>query len=687
MGKKNEQHITASEHLQSEIPSLWHTYKSKLKSIKPEILLLGIFILALVIRFIYLYQMRITPLFNGLALDTEKYDLFALHILHGNFTYKDLVYLNPLYPLFLAFIYLICGQSHLAVVCVQGIVDSISCIFIYYIGATVFNKKIGMIAACIYALYGIAIFYTGMLLAPTIILFFILLFIISLLIAEKKRNRLLFFASGILFGIAVLGRPNSILFLMLLPIWFFALRRREGMKKAAIYGFLLLVLGYTVVTSAVIVRNYAIEKSFLPFSLQNGIAFYIGNNPESQGICVAPYGISNEPVEIVKSSIRYAEKETGKTLMPTQASRYWYNRGLQFFRNNPAQAFLLYIRKCILFWRHEEISLNVNFPLSKTFAPIFRLPFFTFGSIAPFALFGIIICLKWRSYKSDLLLLFIFSYMVSVIVFFVAAQFRLPVIPFLIICAACGLDRCFEIIRMKDIRRIIFVTVLLAVLYCGININSEYVKDTSEFHYAHLGKVYRQMGQLDMAEESLQKALSIKPDYAVAHNNLGIVYHEKGLSEDAIEKYKEALRLNPLFAQVHNNLGNIYLEKGLLDDAIHEYKKTIEVRPDYEIAHNNLGIAYAKKGAIDNAIVAFEETLALNSLNVEALTKCGLLYLGKRRVRDAIRVYKQAMSLRPYSSEIHYNLASAYNFQGNHMLAQIHFNMARKLEYASQMKK
>ena len=687
MKKAHEQHITGSEHPQTEVPSLWHTCINALKNIKPEILMLGIFILALVIRFIYLYQMRITPLFNGLALDTEKYDLFARHILRGDFTYKDLIYLNPLYPLFLACIYLICGESHLAVVCVQGIVDSMSCMLIYHIGAMVFNKRVGVIAACIYAFYGIAIFYTGMLLASTIIIFFILLFIVSLLIAERKKSRLLFFASGILFGIAVLGRPNIILFLLLLPIWFFALRKREGMKKTALYGFFLLVLGYAVVTSFVVIRNYAIEKSISPFSLQSGIAFYIGNNPEAQGTCVAPYGISNEPVEIVKSSIRYAERETGKTLTPTQASRYWYNRGLQFFRNNPAQAFLLYMRKCILFWRHEEISLNINFPLSKTFVPIFRVPFFTFGNIAPFALFGIIICVKWRSYKRDLILLFSFSYIVSVIIFFIAARFRLPVIPFLIICAACALDRCFEIIWMKDIRRILFATVVLGLFFCGINLNNGYVTDTSEFHYTNLGKVYRQMGQLDNAEESLHKALSIDPEYAVAHNNLGIVYHKRGFDEEAIEKYKEALRLNPLFAQAHNNLGNIYLEKELLDDAINEYKKTIEIRPDYEIAHNNLGIAYAKKGEIDNAIVSFEKTLAINSLNVEALTKCGLLYLGKRRVSDAIRVYKQAMSLRPYSSDIHYNLASAYNFQGNHMLAQIHFNMARKLEHASQAKK
>ncbi len=184
------------------------------KVLKPEILLIGVFILALIIRLVYLNQIISTPIFQGLAVDDEKYESFALQILKGNLTHKDFIYLNPLYPFFLSLIYLIFGQSHLSVVIIQVVIDSISCVVIYYIASLLFNKKVGITSALIYACYGIAIFYTGILLAPTVIIFFTLLFIASLLAAEKKRRLIIFFFSGILFGLAVLARPNFILVLL-----------------------------------------------------------------------------------------------------------------------------------------------------------------------------------------------------------------------------------------------------------------------------------------------------------------------------------------------------------------------------------------------------------------------------------------------------------------------------------------
>ena len=146
----------------------------------PALLLTGVFLLALLIRLLYIKQILPTPIFFGLATDAEKYGLFALQILKGNFMYKDSIYLNPLYPFFLAPIYFIFGQSHLSVVLMQATIDSLSCLLIYYIASTLFNKWVGTLAAFLYACYGIAIFYTGILLATTAVTFLTLLFTLFL---------------------------------------------------------------------------------------------------------------------------------------------------------------------------------------------------------------------------------------------------------------------------------------------------------------------------------------------------------------------------------------------------------------------------------------------------------------------------------------------------------------------------
>ena len=76
------------------------------KWLKPEVLLIGVFILALAIRLIYLNQVISTPIFHGLAVDSEKYDSFAFQILKGNLNPKYSLYLNPFYPFVLTILFL-----------------------------------------------------------------------------------------------------------------------------------------------------------------------------------------------------------------------------------------------------------------------------------------------------------------------------------------------------------------------------------------------------------------------------------------------------------------------------------------------------------------------------------------------------------------------------------------------------
>ena len=379
MGKKQKKHSTKpadSKDTKKMHPGYWDSLQMKLFT--PEMLLIAIVMCALVLRLLYLKQMTATPLFHGLVVDADKFDGLALKILGGDFTHKEFIYLNPLYPFFLALIYFIGGHSQFSVLCTQAVIDSLSCILLYYCAATLFNKAVGIIAAITYACYGLAIFYTGTLLAPTLVIFLSLAFIASLLPGEKRKPYA-FFISGILFGLVVAARPNVILFLFFLPLWFFtALKNKLGISRS-MRRLSLFLVGFLAVMSLITIRNYSIEKSFSPFSVQGGINFYIGNNPEATGTFMTPHGLSSSPIEQVKTSIRYAEKQLGRTLTPSQASRYWLSQGLTFITNNPLDAFSLYLTKCAFFWRKEELPLNVDYSLSRTFLPIFRLPFITFG--------------------------------------------------------------------------------------------------------------------------------------------------------------------------------------------------------------------------------------------------------------------------------------------------------------------
>ena len=53
---------------------------------------------------------------------------------------------------------------------------------------------------------------------------------------------------------------------------------------------------------------------------------------------------------------------------------------------------------------------------------------------------------------------------------------------------------------------------------------------------------------------SYHKALAIKPDFAVAHNNLGNAFKELGRLDEAMASYHMALSIKPDFAGAHSNL-------------------------------------------------------------------------------------------------------------------------------------
>ena len=637
----------------------------RLKALKPEFLLIAIFILAILIRLLYLNQIASTPVYYGLAMDSDKYDTLATYILQGNFTHKDFIYLNPLYPFFLALIYLIFGQSHFPVALIQATFDSFSCMLVYYIAAAFFNKRVGIIAAFIYACYGIAIFYTGILLAPTVVIFLTLLFVASLIAAEQKRAIFIFFISGILLGFSVLARPNVILFLFLLPLWFFAVLRQKIGTRKSVRGMIYLLTGFFIITSLITVRNYFIEKKLSPFSAQGGINFYIGNNPEATGFFMSPQGISSTPVEQVLTSIEYAEQEAGGTLTTSEASRYWLFKGISFIKEYPLDAFLLYIKKCTFFWRKEEIPINIHFQLCKNLFPIFRLPLISFGMIAPFAILGIILSLKrWKS--TLLITLFAFSYMLSVIVFFVSARYRLPTVPFLIIFSSYALYRSFEVVRAKGIKEIAVWGIVLILLFIGIHKDFKcYALNFSHVHYNNLGSIYRKNGELDKAISTYKEALSINPNFAEAYSNLGITYVDKGMFSEAIIQYGKALTINPDLLEAHNNLGIAHYKKGEFDKAIFEYKKALSIRSHYAEVHSNLGSAYLKKGELDKAILEYKKALSINPDYAEARSNLGIAHSHKKEKLDKeIAAYKKFLADNPNLAEAHYNLGVVYGNKG-----------------------
>ena len=85
--------------------------------------------------------------------------------------------------------------------------------------------------------------------------------------------------------------------------------------------------------------------------------------------------------------------------------------------------------------------------------------------------------------------------------------------------------------------------------------------------FSNYGMILSDLGKLQEAELSTQKAIEIKPDYAEAHYNLGNILRDLGKSDQAELSYRKALELNPDLAEAHFNLGNILKDLGKLKES------------------------------------------------------------------------------------------------------------------------
>lgn len=85
-------------------------------------------------------------------------------------------------------------------------------------------------------------------------------------------------------------------------------------------------------------------------------------------------------------------------------------------------------------------------------------------------------------------------------------------------------------------------------------------KDAARYNL-QLGATYLQRGELQLAQEKLEKSVEQDPDLAAARSTLALLYERLGEARKAEEQYRAALRLAPKDPAILNNYGS-YLCRG-----------------------------------------------------------------------------------------------------------------------------
>lgn len=131
------------------------------------------------------------------------------------------------------------------------------------------------------------------------------------------------------------------------------------------------------------------------------------------------------------------------------------------------------------------------------------------------------------------------------------------------------------------------------------------------------------------AQEKLEEALRLKPDYAPAHFLLAQVFDRKGDLNSAIRSAENTRILAFQDVGVAFQLGFLYYKADRLANAAQEFERAVLLNENYSNARYFLGLIYDRQGRRQDAILQFEKILMLNQGHQEVQQILANLRAGK----------------------------------------------------------
>jgi tetratricopeptide (TPR) repeat protein len=556
---------------------------------------IALLVLALVVRAIHLAGILGDPLAGVPRMDPGYHDAWAREIAGGDLTFAGPFFRAPLYAYFLGGLYALSGGS-IALARGVGLALGLGTAFlIMRIGRRTVGERAGLIAGAAYGIYPIALRYEGDLLVEGLAILFAMAALLAQLRALERPSRGRWFAAGLLYGLTAITRPNILLVALAVP-FVTALGRRIGRTAAPALGALAealcLAAGLLLPILPVTLHNAFIGRDFVPIASQGGVNFYIGNNPAADGFTAIVPGTRATWWGGHDDAVALAERARDRPLRASEVSRYWTEQGLAFLSSSPGAAFRLYVRKLYLFLWGAEISNNEHIYFLRRYSPPMQATlwhggiYFPFGIVAPLALLGA--GLAWTRLRARALPLLAYAtlYTISVVLFFVCARFRLPVVPVLLLFAAytvVSLPATFRRGR-RPLGTFAFGVGLLVLLNADPYRLEPAVFGAQALSYLDLGIFHAEKGDFAAAERQLRKAAELDPGLPTPHAWLGRIALEREDFRTAEVELRLATRGDPVLfrdvvTQAQRDLGRLALANGWYDRALAVYTRALALDP------------------------------------------------------------------------------------------------------------
>jgi Flp pilus assembly protein TadD/4-amino-4-deoxy-L-arabinose transferase-like glycosyltransferase len=572
----------------------------------------GVLALALGLRLLYLTDLRHTPFFAHPQMDALYHDQWARRLAAGDWWGKEVFFRAPLYPYFLGVVYAVFGPHYLLVRVIQFAVGAGTALLTSVFAYPRFGRFAAVTAGLLVALHGPLIYFEGELLLVVLEAPLFLLTAWSLDRALSRGTVRSWIGAGVVAGTAALVRPTVLAVVPVVAVYLLVRHRGRGLRPAFLYaGIVLLTL------SPVLIRNYAVGRDVVPVASQGGLNFFLGNNPDADGMAAIAPEFRRTWEGQIHDSTRAAELAVGRPLKPSQVSRYWYRRAAAWAIHDPGAFLKLDLLKLGYFWDAFEIPNNQDYYFFSRMSRIFRTPFLSgFGILCPLALAGLALGLLRR--RLPFAWVAVPAVLAAVIVaFFVCGRYLTPL---LAIWGGYGLADAVTGIRSGHRRRFLAYGAVLIVFSWAVNADLFHHRLQHSYaeSYLRLAVFYSKAGDTAEAFAAAKSSVMVEPGFADGWNNLGVLEAQRGTLAAARQDFTTAILLDPAHPKALGNLAALACQEGRRVEADSLARRTLAAADHAPKALMDAGVVLGNLGRLSEALVAFRRVVELEPANAAA---------------------------------------------------------------------
>ncbi len=592
------------------------------------------------LRVLYVLEIRDTDLFRIPFLDCLHYKLWATDLLHGDWGVGEAYWMGPLYPHLLALLYLVFGIDSIAPQLLQLLLSVMNIWLVFVLARRLATPGVAVLAALLFALYGPAVFYAGLLLMSAHLTTLLLLSVLQSVRCLERLTAGRVFVLGLLVGVAALARGNALLLLVTLPFLLATVaspRHRQPRRLLPRLGHLLwlgllLWLGAAAAVLPITLRNLVVGRDLVLLTTNGGMNLFLGQRADLQGI----FGRLDPDmvVQFDPSGELTLEREFGRDLKGSEVSHIFTRRALQVVAARPWETLRLYLVKSYRFWNGYEIPQLASFDYWRQKTVSLRLLWVPFTFIAAAGLAGLIM-LPGRLRR--VLGVFVGTYFASMLPFFMTSRYRQPIVPLLAIAAAAVLIAAWQGVarraadgrwwgprlRMGAWQLALVLVLVVAFLPQWATFDRAQAQWAIQMNRA--GRLVRD-GEKEAALAAIGMADAAYPDYAVTYLKLGDLHTKLQEDEQALAAFRQAEKLAPGEGIMPYRLGRTLHRLGRLDEAAVAFQRCIALDPVWPRGWFGLAMVQRERGDLQGAIEAMAQAVAVQPGAVHYRNNLASLY-------------------------------------------------------------